>query len=78
VDARTEAEILANLREVLRGRTTLLVTHRVAAAKLADEVVVLDGGRVVQRGTPAELLAADGLFARLAQRQSLVERLEGR
>lgn len=78
VDARTESEILANLREVLRGRTTLLVTHRVSAAKLADEVVVLDEGRVVEHGTPAGLLAAEGLFARLARRQSLVERLEQR
>lgn len=76
VDAKTEAEILANLREVLRGRTTLLVTHRVAAARLADEVVVLADGRVVERGAPAALLAADGPFARLAQRQSLEEALE--
>ncbi len=76
VDARTEAEILANLREVLAGRTTVLVTHRVAAARLADEILVLDGGRVVARGTHAALLAEDGLYARLAQRQSLEERLE--
>lgn len=76
VDARTEAEILANLREVLRGRTTLLVTHRVSAAKLADEVLVLDEGRVVERGAPADLLAADGPFARLAKRQSLEDALE--
>ena len=77
VDAKTEAEILANLREVLRGRTTLLVTHRVSAAKLADEVVVLAEGRVVERGTPAALLAADGPFAHLARRQSLEEALAG-
>jgi len=76
VDAKTESEILANLREVLRGRTTLLVTHRVSAAKLADDVVVLDAGRVVERGAPADLLAADGPFAALARRQSLEEALE--
>jgi ATP-binding cassette subfamily B protein len=76
VDAKTEAEILANLREVLRGRTTVLVTHRVSAARLADEVVVLDEGRVVEKGAPAALLAADGPFARLARRQSLEEALE--
>jgi ATP-binding cassette subfamily B protein len=76
VDSRTESEILANLREVLAGRTTLLVTHRISAAKLADEVVVLDGGRVVERGTHDELLRAGGLYARLATRQSLEEALE--
>ena len=76
VDARTESEILANLREVLKGRTTLLVTHRIAAAKLADEIVVLDAGRVVEKGTHDELVAAGGMYSRLAQRQSLEEALE--
>ncbi len=76
VDARTESEILANLREVLRGRTTLLVTHRVSAAKLADHVIVLDEGRVVEQGTHEDLLGAGGLYARLAQRQTLEEALE--
>jgi ATP-binding cassette subfamily B protein len=76
VDARTESEILANLREVLKGRTTLLVTHRIAAARLADEIVVLDEGRVVEKGTHEGLLRAGGVYARLAQRQSLEEALE--
>lgn len=77
VDARTESEILANLRdEVLKGRTTLLVTHRIAAAKLADEIVVLEAGRVAEKGTHESLLRAGGAYARLAQRQSLEEALE--
>jgi ATP-binding cassette, subfamily B, multidrug efflux pump len=76
VDARTESEILANLREVLKGRTTLLVTHRIAAAKLADEIVVLDGGRVAEKGTHDELVRGSGVYARLARRQSLEEALE--
>ncbi len=76
VDARTESEILANLREVLKGRTTLMVTHRVAAAKLADQIVVLDAGRVVEAGTHEQLLRGDGIYARIARRQSLEEALE--
>jgi ATP-binding cassette subfamily B protein len=76
VDARTESEILANLRELLKGRTTLLVTHRIAAAKLADRIVVLDQGRVVEEGTHETLLRGGGIYARIAQRQSLEEALE--
>ena len=76
VDAHTETEILANLREVLRGRTTVIVTHRVSAARLADRILVLEDGRVADTGTHDELIARGGLYARLARRQSLEEQLE--
>ncbi len=76
VDASTEEEILRNLREAGRGRTTVLVSHRIAAVRHADEVLFLDGGRVVERGTPEELLARGGRYAALARLQSLEGELE--
>ena len=76
VDAEREASILARLREVRRGRTTVIATHRLRAAELADLVVVLDGGRVVEQGTHAELLGRGGVYARLWQRHQLESTLE--
>jgi ATP-binding cassette subfamily B multidrug efflux pump len=77
VDAEREATILTRLRERRRGRTTLIATHRLRAAELADLVVVLDDGRVVEQGTHAELLGRGGLYARLWRRHQLEATLEG-
>lgn len=76
VDARTEAGILDAIERAAKGRTLVLVTHRVAAASRCDRVVVLDEGRVVEEGTHAELLAHKGLYARLAERQAIEAELE--
>lgn len=78
VDAQREAEILGYLHEVRRSRTTLVITHRLRAAQLADWVVVLEAGRVVERGTHAELVGRGGLYGRLWRRQQLEAALEGR
>ncbi|HEY3185866.1 MAG TPA: ATP-binding cassette domain-containing protein [Solirubrobacteraceae bacterium] len=70
LDARTEAEILDTLAAAMRGRTTITITHRLALAAGADLVIVLDGGRVAERGTHAELVAAGGLYQRLWAEQT--------
>ena len=73
VDAQTEREILTRLRPILRERTSIVVSHRVAAVKEADQILVLDGGRVTERGTHGELLAAGGLYASLYREQLAAE-----
>lgn len=76
VDTHTEARILEGLERVLPDRTAIIVSHRVTAVKDADQILVLDGGRVVERGTHAALLDRQGLYARLLRRQLLEEAVE--
>ncbi|HSJ74933.1 MAG TPA: ABC transporter ATP-binding protein [Gemmatimonadales bacterium] len=76
VDAQTEARILAGLRSALSGRTSIIVSHRLAAVRDADWILVLDGGRIVEQGVHAELLAAGGRYWELLRRQQMEEELE--
>jgi ATP-binding cassette subfamily B protein len=69
LDTHTEREIQANLREVSAGRTTLIIAHRLSTVVDADEIIVLGDGRVVERGTHAALLARDGIYAGMWNRQ---------
>ena len=76
VDTHTEEEILRRLRDVMRQRTSLIVSHRVSTVRGADQILVLDGGRIAERGTHDALLRHDGLYAALARHQQLEEELE--
>jgi ATP-binding cassette subfamily B protein len=76
VDTHTEAEILRGLRGALAGRTAVIASHRVSAVRDANQVIVLDEGRVVERGTHAALISAGGRYAALLQRQQLEESIE--
>jgi ATP-binding cassette subfamily B protein len=75
VDTHTEEQILRNLRTVFQGRTVFLVSHRISTVQDADLILVLDQGRIVERGSHAQLLAFGGLYADLHQRQLLEEEL---
>jgi ATP-binding cassette, subfamily B, multidrug efflux pump len=69
VDAETERVILGNLRKVMAGRTAALISHRVAAIKDADQIIVLDQGKIVERGTHAQLIDRGGVYAELYRTQ---------
>jgi ATP-binding cassette subfamily B multidrug efflux pump len=76
VDAHTEARILAGLRDALAERTSIIISHRLAAVRDADWIIVLDGGKVVEEGVHADLLAAGGRYWELLRRQEIEEQLE--
>ncbi len=76
VDTITEERILNGLAEVMRGRTTILISHRVSTVRQADRIFVLERGTIVERGSHAELVAGGGYYADLYRRQLLEEELE--
>ena len=76
VDTYTEEEILSRLRAVMRERTSIIVSHRISTVRGADQIVVLDGGRVAERGRHDELVARNGLYAAMYRKQLLEEELQ--
>jgi len=76
VDTNTEEEILKRLREVMKGRTSIIVSHRISTVKDADLILVLDDGRIVEQGTHETLLSMQGLYFRIFLKQQLAQQLE--
>jgi ATP-binding cassette subfamily B protein len=69
LDAESESLVQSALERLMRGRTTLVIAHRLATVLKADRILVMDAGRIVEQGTHASLVAAGGLYARLARLQ---------
>ena len=76
VDTQTEDRILNHLREIMRGRTTIFISHRVSTVRNADRIAVLHDGEIVEYGTHDELIARDGYYTELYNKQLLEEELE--
>ena len=76
VDAATEQAIQRNLEEVFAGRTVVCISHRISSVRACDQIIVLEEGRITERGTHAELLLAGGFYARTARQQALEEELD--
>ncbi|MDR1532315.1 MAG: ABC transporter ATP-binding protein/permease [Clostridiales bacterium] len=72
VDAKTEKEILKSIKEVLRGRTGILISHRISTISHADEIVMLNKGRIIERGTHAQLLKLKGEYWKLSAAQGVL------
>jgi ATP-binding cassette subfamily B protein len=73
VDTETEEEILGNLRRIMKGRTTLIISHRVSSVKHCDQVIVMDNGRIVEQGDHQQLLRLKGVYYDLYHKQVLEE-----
>ncbi len=77
IDTQTEEALIGRLKDVMRDRTTLIASHRLSVMREVDEIIVLDKGRIVERGTHNELRDTSGLYAELLKRQELESQLAG-
>lgn len=76
VDTRTEEEILSNLSKIMKGKTSILIAHRISTIKNADKIIILDNGKIVEQGNHTQLLALEGTYAEMYQNQLLEEESE--
>lgn len=77
VDAKTEERILSNLKESRNNKTTIISTHRLSSVKHANEIIVVDEGRIIERGTHDELIELNGWYKRMFDYQQLENKIEG-
>jgi len=73
IDAKTENNILNNLKRIMKNRTSIIISHRVSSAKMADYIIVLDDGKIVQQGTHESLLLQEGMYKELNEKQMETE-----
>jgi len=76
VDTNTEEIILNNLKDFMKGRTSIIISHRISTVKDADQIIVIDNGSIAEQGTHEELLELEGIYARIYQKQLLEKELE--
>ncbi len=76
VDTHTEEEILSGLREVMKGRTTIIISHRISTLKNLDKIIVIGDGSIKEQGTHEELMTAKGIYAGIYEKQLLEEEIE--
>ena len=77
VDTKTEEKILKNLKEVTKDRTSIIIAHRISTVKDADEIIVLDEGRIIERGNHDHLVSINGYYSSIYHKQLLEEKIAG-
>ena len=75
VDTETEDQILKNLDEITKNKTTIIIAHRISTVENADEIIVIDDGEIIERGTHSQLLELNGLYRDIYDKQLLEEKI---